>query len=169
MEHVQCTVWDEDYDAYLHPTSCCTPTHTHICTCDLSQCICSDKSICLINHNFLLSVKSCWREFLFFLSFCFVTLCSCPPPPPLLPPLLPPSLSLLPPQEIIATVVPTDLFKRYTTLNLQQFVSEYRAVKWCPHPGCGLAVGASEQNSSERKKKKAGLNVWCGKGHAFCW
>ena len=87
MEHVQCTVWDEDYDAYLHPTSCCTPTHTHICTCDLSQCICSDKSICLINHNFLLSVKSCWREFLFFLSFCFVTLCSCPPPPPPPPPL----------------------------------------------------------------------------------
>lgn len=43
-------------------------THTtqHICTCDLSRCICSDKSICLIDHNFLLSVKSCWREFLFF-------------------------------------------------------------------------------------------------------
>ena len=181
MEHVQCTVWDEDYDAYLHPTSCCTPTHTHthkhthphtshtymhnthiqhththICTCDLSQCICSDKSICLIDHNFLLSVKSCWREFLFFLSFRFVTLCSCPP-------------SLLPPQEVIATVVPTYLFKRYTTLNLQQFVSEYRAVKWCPRPGCGLAVGTPEQKSSERKEKKAGLNAWCGKGHAFCW
>ena len=73
-------------------------------------------------------------------------------------------------QEFIASVVSPKLYQRYTTLNLQQFVSEYRGVKWCPHPGCGQAVTTPEQQSAERRKKEnAGLNVWCGKGHAFCW
>ena len=72
-------------------------------------------------------------------------------------------------QEFIASVVSPELYQRYTTLNLQQFVSEYRGVKWCPHPGCDQAVATPEQQSAERRKENAGLNVWCGKGHAFCW
>lgn len=70
-------------------------------------------------------------------------------------------------QEVIASVVSTELFQKYTTLNLEQFVSEYSGLGWCPHPGCGQAMAAPKIKNS--KKKKEGLNIWCSKGHAFCW
>lgn len=74
------------------------------------------------------------------------------------------------PQEVIMKLVSTDLFRKYSDLNLQQFVDSQDNIKWCPYPDCGQAAQLQAHHQYKPVFGTAqGINVECGNGHGFCW
>ena len=82
----------------------------------------------------------------------------------------------------MSDIVPDDLYQKYASLNLKNFVDTYSAVKWCPYPDCESAVSVKKEGGGVRGGAKAerpktdessriclGFNVECRNGHGFCW
>ncbi len=58
-------------------------------------------------------------------------------------------------------LLPTDADKdRYQQFLLNQFVDATKSLKWCPGPGCELAVNAPSLGAQD---------CFCECGHAFCF
>ena len=81
-------------------------------------------------------------------------------------------------QEVVKTLVPMDVYDKYSQLNVQQFVDSCADVKWCPFPNCDQVVslkevGGAESDDAVKRKKggagEGGLNMECERGHGFCW
>lgn len=65
------------------------------------------------------------------------------------------------PAHVISSVLPEPAQRRMQELTATSFVDGAARVKWCPQPGCGLAVVSP--------KKDTARTVCCEAGHSFCW
>ncbi|CAB4001877.1 ankyrin repeat and IBR domain-containing 1-like [Paramuricea clavata] len=83
--------------------------------------------------------------------------------------------SCLVPVDVIESVVPKDVAKKYGRFNIQAFVDSNPNLKWCPFPHCDNAVQLPEHQSREYSigagamSETVPLIVDCGNEHYFCW
>lgn len=61
---------------------------------------------------------------------------------------------------------------------IKAFVDSNPTIKWCPFPGCGMAVRNPNLNTNQNTEtdqhgdqncKEFSSTVDCGSGHYFCW
>lgn len=88
--------------------------------------------------------------------------------------------------DVIEKLVSADTAKRFLDFGIRAFVDQNPNIKWCPFPGCNMAVKNPKSFSSHKKvihKKVIIPNVHeqhnviseysttvdCGQGHFFCW
>ncbi|KAL5201283.1 hypothetical protein ABZP36_035637 [Zizania latifolia] len=97
----------------------------------------------------------CWREYVH-VAVCDGPRClslRCPDP----------KCSVAVARELIDVVANDEDRARYATFSLRSYVEESNKIKWCPGPGCTVAMefvgsGGDKQN-----------DVKCRHGHEFCW
>lgn len=84
------------------------------------------------------------------------------------------------PHNTIHSLVSKEISEKYLRFDLKAFVDSNPTIKWCPFPGCGMAVrnpnltkeandGNSEKNNEQNINKENSSTVDCGNGHFFCW
>lgn len=88
------------------------------------------------------------------------------------------------PNEVIGSLVSKDTAERYIQFDIEAFVDSNPNIKWCPFPGCGMAVKNPKIFSNKTIHKKIIIpevheqhnvvsdfttTVDCGQGHFFCW
>jgi hypothetical protein len=61
--------------------------------------------------------------------------------------------------SFIKTLLPTELFKKYEEFSLQAALKSATDVRWCPKPGCGLALFGEASQPQMR----------CTCGHEYCF
>lgn len=86
--------------------------------------------------------------------------------------------------EIIGLLVSKEMARRHSQFDIQKFVDSNPNIKWCPFPGCGMAVKNPKihLNTTIHKKviipgiheqhnvvEEFSIAVDCGQGHIFCW
>ncbi|XP_028393114.1 ankyrin repeat and IBR domain-containing protein 1-like [Dendronephthya gigantea] len=79
------------------------------------------------------------------------------------------------PVDVIESVVPKDVAKKYGRFDIKAFVDANPNLKWCPFPQCDNAVQLPNHQSREyvvgagAVSETAPLVVDCGNEHYFCW
>ena len=77
------------------------------------------------------------------------------------------------PPETVAGLVSPEVAKKYLQFDLKAFVDSNPTIKWCPSPGCGMAVKnprlVAQSTSNELLAIDYSQSVDCGVGHYFCW
>ncbi len=77
------------------------------------------------------------------------------------------------PPETVESLVSKETAKKYLQFDIKAFVDSNPTIKWCPSPGCGMAVRnprlVAESMTSEILAIDYSQSVDCGVGHYFCW
>lgn len=86
--------------------------------------------------------------------------------------------------ETIESLVSKETAKLYLHFDIKAFVDSNPNIKWCPFPGCGMAVKNPKTFIKKTIHKKViipevheqhnmitefSCTVDCGQGHIFCW
>jgi hypothetical protein len=72
--------------------------------------------------------------------------------------------------ETIEKLVSKETAQRYIHFDIKSFVDSNPNIKWCPHPGCGMAI-RNPKNFKDPKNilTEFSISVDCGQGHISCW
>ncbi len=77
------------------------------------------------------------------------------------------------PPEIVESLVSKETAEKYLQFDLKAFVDSNPSIKWCPFPGCGMAVKSprvgNETTQESEQHNECFKSVDCGNGHYFCW
>lgn len=98
------------------------------------------------------------------------------------------------PHSTIQSLVSKEIAEKYQQFDLKAFVDSNPSIKWCPFPGCGMAVrnpnffnketsnsttsnsnnngqitNNKDHNGDQNTCKEYSNTVDCGNGHYFCW
>ena len=86
------------------------------------------------------------------------------------------------PNDVIESLVSKETVQKYLHFDIKAFVDSNPSIKWCPFPGCGMAVKnprtvtdnsmmneIMSQQESINLSKEYSRSVDCGNGHYFCW
>lgn len=83
--------------------------------------------------------------------------------------------------EIVESLVSREMARKYLHFDIKAFVDSNPTMKWCPAPGCGLAVRNPYLNDSDNLlqttmhststpyNQELSKSIECDCGHYFCW
>jgi ankyrin repeat/IBR domain-containing protein 1 len=86
--------------------------------------------------------------------------------------------------DVIGQLVSSETAKRFFHFDIRAFVDQNPNIRWCPSPGCGMAVKNPRTFNKKVVHKKVivphvheqhnvigefAMTADCGQGHFFCW